>query len=450
MLIRQAFKAGLWESSHPLQATRTGRVMLRLMRVTAFAAKRFWDDECLVRATALAYSTMLAIVPLLAVAFSLFAAFPDLRGAYNELRAVIYQSLAPGTSEPVVQALDSFVQNIRSGAVAGFGTAGLFISVLLLLSSIDSAFDRIFEVTKSRRMVERIVYYLAFTVVGPVLIGLSLRTFFGAFVREFTRLGFSEANPLAIVWEFLVPLGATVAVFTAMFVLIPNAKVRWSAGLAGGLIAGFMFELAKRGYTWYATNTVSYSAIYGAAGAIAIFIIWIYVVWSVVLLGAEFAYAWQNVDAHHRRMTHRDVGQSFHEWLATVISVEATRAFYAGEAGPTIETLHASFDVPDDMTQRILQRLTSGAILIESERGYLPARNPEHIVVADIVGLLRGGFLPDKEEASFLRNGAPGVMGALARLEQGAYAEYRKVTLADLARADDAAAAKGHGKPGPK
>jgi membrane protein len=407
--------------------------LLRAARVTVLAWRSFWADECMLRATALAYTTLLSMVPLLAVAFSLFAAFPGLTGAYGQFRSLIFRYLAAGASEAVIAALDRFIENVHSGAIASVGTAALFVTVFFMLTAIEDAFNTIWEVRKPRRLFDRFVYYLAIVILGPVFLGVSLRTFVSAIVTQFSSLPLAEQTELAVIGSIGLPLMASCAACTVLYITIPNTKVHWSSGIVGGIVGGVLFELAKRAYTFYATRAISYNAIYGALGSIPIFLIWIYVTWLVVLLGAEIAYAWQNVDAHRRQQEHRNMSQSHREWIAVSICVQAARDFAAGRPGPTALSIRDAFDIPIQMVQGLLDRLRTGGILVESDRGFLPGRDPTGITLADIVTPVRNDGDSYGLPESVRQRGDAAVTEMLERLQVSTTEAYRGVTLAALA-----------------
>lgn len=431
--IGQLFRANLWEANHPLQGSAVWRRILRVVRVAVLAWRSFWADECMLRATALAYTTLLSMVPLLAVAFSLFAAFPTLKEAYGRLRSLIYRYLAAGASDTVIAALDRFIDNVHSGAVASIGIAALFVTVFFMLDSIEGSFNKIWEVKKPRRLLDRLVYYLAIVVLGPLFLGISLTTFVTAVITEFSSLPLAEQTQLAFVRSIGLPLLASCAACTVLYVMIPNTKVYWSSGIVGGIVGGVLFELAKRAYTLYATRAINYSRIYGTLGSIPIFLIWIYVIWLVVLLGAEFACAWQNVDAHRRQRAYQDVTQSYREWIGVSICVQAVRDFIAGRPGPTVLRIRDMLDIPIQMVQQFLDCLEVNDILIDSERGFLPARDPEQITLADVVAAIRNGKIADPLPERVRQKGDAAVTTTLENLEELSKTAYGKITLADLA-----------------
>lgn len=440
--IRRLLRANLWDADHPFQENWLGRAVLRAARVAVLAWRGFWADECLLRATALAYTTLLSIVPLLAVAFSLFIAFPSLKEAYAEFRTVIYRYLAAGASQAIISALDRFIENVQSGALASIGTAVLFVTVFFMLTSVEDSFNKIWEVKKPRPLLDRLVYYLAIVVLGPLFLGISLSTIVTAVLSRFSSLPLAERTELAALWDIGVPLLASCAACTVLYVVIPNTKVYWTSGIAGGLVGGTLFELAKRAYTFYATHAIDYSAIYGTLGSIPIFLIWIYVLWLTVLLGAEVGCAWQNVDAHRRQRAHRDVSQSYREWIAVTICVEAVRDFAAGRPGPTPLRIRDMLDIPIQMAHHFLSLLETGEILVESGRGYLPARDPDRITLADVVARVRNGKTADRLPEHMRQRGNTAVTTALANLEELSRDAYGKITLADLARREPPSATR--------
>ena len=432
---RALFTTPLWQIDHPLQHGVIGSRVLKISRIFAFAWKSFWADELLIRATALAYATILSIVPLLAVAFSLYTAFPGLNDAHMQMRALIYQYLAAGASEAVIDGLDNFIANVHSGAIAGAGLVVLFVIVIFLLGAIEYSFNIIWSVRRSRRLVDRIVYYIAIVIVGPLLIGLSLRTFVNSILKEFAVFGFVERNFGAEMGNTIFALSVSIVAITALYVVVPNTRVRWRAALAGGVVAGIAFEVAKTGYTYYVTNLINYSAIYGAVGAIPVFFVWVYLIWLVVLFGAEFAYAWQNVDVHRLKLAHRDTSQAYREWLAVSMLVEVTRKFVSEEPGPTVQQLALQFSVPEDLAHDLLDRITAAGLIADSARGLLPGREPDLIRLADVVMALRNR---SAAEERLQQQGDPAVTAALKNLESKLCNEFGGITVRQLASAKNA------------
>ena len=434
----KAFKArlplpGLWEDGHPMQRNKLTRLLLRVWRISVLAWHDFWADDCALRATALAYSTLLSIVPLLALAFSLTLAFPGLGDTRDQLQGFIYRYLGTGADPSVIRVIDGFINNIHSGALAGVGTVSLFVVAILTLTAIEQTFNRIWNVEKARGLLDRFTHYLATVVIGPLLISFSLKTFAFSIFQQIDILNIARQNTLAR--DVLVPFIAAWAAITALYVFMPNRRVKWTSGLAGGFVAAVLFELANRGYRLYALKAITYKTIYGAVGAIPIFLIWIYVVWLVVLLGAEFSYACQFVDIHHRRMLHRSDSQNYREHLALTICAYVVRTFlYGGEAW-TVEYASTRFRIPPGMAQAIFRRLANNSIIVSSDKGYVPVRDPETLTAAQVVAAMRTGVDPGNSTrvaAPALEDGC--LESVFVDLDQRSAEIFSAISLADLAR----------------
>ena len=422
-----------------MQRNRYTRPLLRVMRIVVFAWHDFWADECPLRATALAYSSLLSIVPLLALAFSLTLAFPGLSDARDQLRRAIYGLLGTGANESVLTTIDGFIDNIHSGALAGLGTVTLFAVAVLTLTAIEQTFNRIWNVEKARGLLDRFTHYLATVVLGPLLIAVSLKTFAYSIFEQIDLLNL--ARQFRFARDLLVPFMAAWGAMTALYILMPNRRVELKSGLAGGLVAAVLFELAKAGYRLYATKAITYKTIYGAVGAIPVFLVWIYVIWLVVLLGAEFSYACQFVDIHHRKMIHKGDSQTYRESLALAVAVYVVRSFLDNDVRWTDEAVSAEFRIPPGMAHAILQRLCNHGILMSAANGYVPARDPASLSAADVISAMRAGVHPAGVGAnSGPKLDDPPLMALFGDLDRRSLDLYSAHTLADLARQNEAEA----------
>lgn len=265
-----------------------------LTRVVAAVVRGYRQNQLALRATALAYTTLLSLVPLLAVMFSLFKAFGGLDRAMEPVKKFILTNLATGTGDVVIRALDQFIENFRSGAVGLIGFLLLILSLVSLLSSIESAFNHIWGISKSRSFIRRFTTYWAMITIGPVLLGITL-TLTGALQNN--RL-VTQILSLSGAEQFLVgkiPWLVTWLLFSVLYLVMPNTTVRIRSALIGGILGGTAWELAKWGYTLYATKVLTYSALYGSLGIVPIFLVWLYYTWLVVLMGAQVACSDQTV-----------------------------------------------------------------------------------------------------------------------------------------------------------
>ena len=244
---------------------------------------RLFDDHIQTNAAALSFTTVLAVVPAAAVMFSMLSMFPVFEEWSQELENFVYNNLVPDTGELVQSHLQDFVN--QTGRLTAFGLLFLLVSALLLLFTIEETLNKIWRVDTSRSVVQRILSYWGVLTLAPLLMGasLSLTSYLVS-----TALGGDGSVAQARSWFLSVlPFLFEALTFVLLYTAVPNKPIRFNHALAGGVTAALLFEITKQGFTWYISNFRSYEIIYGALSSIPIFLIWIYLSWLVVLVGAE-------------------------------------------------------------------------------------------------------------------------------------------------------------------
>lgn len=261
-----------------------------LQNELAFArtvVRRFSQDRVLVAASSLSYTSLLAIVPLFAIAFSMMMAFPVFDGLTQQLLSVVLSYAAPHIGGELENYVDTFVSNTSQLTV--LGVIWLAVTAIMLLSTIESAFNAIWRVEKSRPIGTRLFAYWATLTLGPLLMGAGLSVSTAAFaMHNFQALGLD----LGFVREFglrLMPFVFAVGGFTILYVALPNRRVKLRYAVLGAVVAAVMFELLKAGFGFYLANAGTFESVYGSLAALPVFLIWMYLVWAVVLFGAIVA-----------------------------------------------------------------------------------------------------------------------------------------------------------------
>ncbi|WP_043518815.1 YihY family inner membrane protein [Achromobacter arsenitoxydans] len=255
-------------------------------RVFRFIAQRANEEKLLQVASSLTFTTVLAIVPMLAVVLSLFTAFPVFQEFRVALEDFLTNSLMPpSVSDNIMEYLNQFAR--QASRLTAIGGAFLLVTSLLLIMTIDQAFNDIWRVSRQRPLPQRALVYWAIITLGPVLAGASLwATSFVA--RE--SLGLVQDVPEAVsVAISFIPLILTGLGFAALFVVVPNRDVLWRDALVGGSVTAIVLEIMKSGFAYYLTRFPTYTVIYGAFATLPIFLLWIYLSWLAVLLGATLA-----------------------------------------------------------------------------------------------------------------------------------------------------------------
>jgi len=265
-----------------LHLRRRVRVLgLRTAHFAGYTVLRFERDDGLRLASGLTYASLLALVPLLAIALAMVSAFPAFQGVRETLLDVLFRQALPGSGEQVARWMQDFIE--RAGKMTGPGILGLSVTAILLLSNINGAFNAIWRVSEPRPWAIRLLVYWALLSLGPMLLAASLSLSSAAF----GALGGGEAfGGSATVARLLSTLLLAVGLGLIYFV-VPNRGVHPLHAAAGGLVGAGLFELATFGFGVYIANFPSYEAIYGAFSTLPIFLVWLFLSWCAVLLGAE-------------------------------------------------------------------------------------------------------------------------------------------------------------------
>ncbi|HUG55270.1 MAG TPA: YhjD/YihY/BrkB family envelope integrity protein [Vicinamibacteria bacterium] len=371
------------------------------LRAAEAAVLSFGADRITLRANALTYRTLLSLAPFLAVAFSVFKAFGGLHAAEEALQRRVLQNLAPGAAAAVMEHVDAFLGRISEGAVGGLGVLVLFFTVVSLLTAIEQSFNALWQVDKVRPFLDRFVTYWAMITVGPILMALSFTLTSAA--RSSTLVGsvvsrVPGAGGVVFATMPLVPWLITCAAVTSLYLIVPNARVKWRCALGGGLMAGTLWEFGKVVFTWASAHLFRYDAIYGSFAALVVLLLWLQIGWVIVLFGCKVAYALQHERALVAGRAGGMLSPAEREALAVRCLLEAARAFLSGTRGPTAEELAAGTAVLD-IRKQVLNPLVARGLLVmvaeertpgeEREERYLPGRDPEAITLKEPIDAIR-------------------------------------------------------------
>ena len=245
--------------------------------------QRFNQNKLTQAAGYLTYSTMLAIVPLIMVVFSIFSAFPVFNEVTGALKEFIFTNFAPSASDMVGQYIDEFVNNSKK--MSAVGIISLIVVALMLINSIDRTLNSIWQDTGTRPIFTSFAIYWLILTLGPLLVGVSIAA------STYVKAMFESAASFSFGLKLLsfVPFLSTWFIFTMIYMVVPNKKVSIKHSAAGALIAAVFFTLGKQAFTWYIVTFPSYQLIYGAMATLPIMLLWIQLSWTVVLLGAQLA-----------------------------------------------------------------------------------------------------------------------------------------------------------------
>jgi membrane protein len=360
-------------------------VLRNIAHFAAYCGRRFLADQCLRTATQLSYTSLLSLIPLLAICFGLLSAFPAFERLRIDAQVFLFENLVPNAGVEVSDQIATFVENARS--MTGVGTLALMVTAILLLSAINGAFNAIWRVTEPRPLMIRLMAYWMILTIGPIFLGASL---------SLSSYGFAtavlEQGDRAFGLTHLLPFLLAAAGFTLLYAVVPARSVALPHALAGGVVAAALFEVLKHGFGFYLKQFPSYEAVYGAMAAVPIFLVWMYLSWAVVLFGAEIAAAaseWRLVD--RLRQGSRGAGPRLALALALLY-----RLRNASRNGTILKESALTRDLPADLGQlsSVLQALKQHGFAGRSGGRWFLARDLTAASLQDLLAALELALEP--------------------------------------------------------
>jgi membrane protein len=461
----------------------------RFAHFCALVIRSFVRNRCLVRASALSYTTLLALIPLLAVAISVTSSLLKNEGEEKIYQAIdklvsnvmppatlntndqaVSLNLSPGlsvaltptnsetaetnliagsagetntlvgfTDARVVSAqkeaarrIHDFVQNTRSGTLGTIGVILLIVVAISLLSRIEETFNDIWGVTRGRNWLRQIELYCTTIMLGPLLLVTAVGLMGGGRFQSVKH--FIEQTPFigGFIFQFLlfVVLWLT---FALIYLLVPNTKVRFSAALAGGIVGGSLWQLNNVFGSLYVSRVVTNSKIYGSLGLVPVFMIGLYFSWAILLFGAQVAYAFQNRQAYLQDKLAENVNQRGREFIALRLMTCIGQRFQRSLPPVTIQEISAELGIPSRLAQQVLQTLLAARLVTETagaEPAYAPARPLDSMNAHHILHAMRAGGgqeLPSQNESVRAE-----VYGEFARIEEAERQAAASVTMLAL------------------
>ena len=363
--------------------------VLRTARITWYSYKRFVETRCIEKASALTYYTLLSLVPLLAMAFAITKGF----GIEARLEKFLNNTLSdkPEFAAQIQEFATSQLNNTNSDVIAGVGLVLLFWSVIKLMSNIESAFNHIWAVQKQRSFTRKISDYLTIVLLTPFLLYLSnsATEFISSSVQSIaaTTAWVKSISGLIVFSINLLPYSLIWFAFTLLYMVMPNTRISFKSAFLGGFIAGVVFQIVQFGYVHFQIGVSKYNAIYGSFAALPLFLIWLQTSWIVVLLGAEIAYASQNITNFESEIASNNMSHTLKNtlslWLLHTIIVH----FEKGKPALRLSELSEQLSIAPKLLNTLLVRLVDANLLCENKTNdeksstFSPAISPDLMTV---------------------------------------------------------------------
>jgi membrane protein len=364
-------------------------LLLKQLRIFSLSIQGFNEDKCLTKATALTFYTLFSIVPIMALAFALAKGFGFEKTLQKQLMEN-YGDYSDVLSKAFIYA-DSLLATTKGGVIAGFGVLLLFWSVMKLLVNIENSFNEIWEIQRGRTWLRKVTDYLTIMIISPLFLVISgsLTVAIQVKLGGIIHFGFLTTFLLKLLaWTLIA------GIFTFLYMVLPNTRVRFKSAAVAAVISTLLFQLLQWAYIRFQIGANSMNAIYGGFAALPLFLIWVQYSWYIVLFGAELAFANQNVDHYELENDIKNLSDRYKKVIALMIANCVAKRFYNGEKALTAFQIAEQLDLPTRLARNIINEFIETGIFIEArsendkEIIYQPAISETKLTVKYIVDKL--------------------------------------------------------------
>jgi membrane protein len=438
--LRRFFTERIWDV-RPADLPRGKSLLYRTSRIAFTAGKALLGNRLTVRAAALTYFSVLSLVPLLAFAFSVLKGF----GAYRTfvegtVRPYLKETFAPNPA--LHGAIDKILEFVDQTDVSRLGAVGVVFLVytsVSLISNVEQALNAIFDAQKTRPFLRQVTDYVTLLVISPLLLfaatTVSTATQSSGFVQFLrTRLGLGPMIDFSL---GLAPIVVIAFALFAMYMILPNVRTRVGSALLGAAIAALLWQGALVLHVQLQMGVARYNALYSVLGAIPIFLVWTYLSWVIVLLGATIAATHQNDQLVRQRLRGKRADQALRETIAIAAAARLARDFVEGKPRPTAADLAEALEVPPPVLDEVLEALVRAGVVARTVAGreiaYLPGKDLDQVRATDVRDALRRDPEARDVRASVERQLGPDLRRVLRAAEEERRSSPYNATLRELA-----------------
>ena len=406
-----------------------------LLQIIVMVVRDLMGGMLTLRAMSLVFTTLLSLVPLLAVSISVLKGF----GVHGQLEPTLINMLAPlGDKAAEISArIVDFVERMRVGVLGAIGISFLLYTAISLIHKIESAFNYTWRLSGSRSVTQRFSNYLSVIMVGPVLvfsafaITASLRS--NHVVEILSALPYM--NDLLWLAGKLLPYALVILAFTFIYILVPNTRVRPRSAFYGAVVAGFLWQNSGLVFTSFVGGSTQYTAVYSGLARLIVFMLWLYLSWLILLIGASISFYHQNPQYLRWHTGQVELSGRSRERIALQLMLSIARAHQSAQlANSRLKLLAHLQQVPETLVAPVLDALqTAGLVLPAAEPVdcYLPARAADQIKVSEVLEAAR---LSSNGEESTPLHSESRVTDLVSQYESAMYNSLNQLSLADLLR----------------
>lgn len=364
-----------------------------IIKKVILAVERATTKRMVNSASALTYSTLLAIVPIMAVVFAIARGFGYNKYIEDWFREALTSQ--PQTAEIIIGFVNSYLVHTKSGIFLGVGLIFMLWTVIMLINNIEHTFNYIWQVKKPRSIFRTITDYMAMFLLMPIIIVIT--SGFSIFVATIsdTIEGYILLAPVMRFFIAIMPYIFMSAVFVALYIFMPNTKVKFTCALIPGILAGVAMQGLQLFYIHSQIWVSSYNAIYGSFAALPLFMLWVQISWTICLFGAELCYTSQNLEGYAFRARTEDISHRYRLLLSVILAGKICKRFEDGGKPYTALSLKLETGIPVRIVNDLLYDMTKIHVLIEvtsDEKGdesfYIPAEPTSRLSVGALIDRL--------------------------------------------------------------
>ena len=404
--------------------------VLRVLRYPAAVVRDWLQGEIAVRAMSLAYTTLLSLVPLMVFSFAILKGI----GARTDLHFILHQFFRPLglASNQLTESLLEFVANMRGDVLGSLGLIFLTYTVITTMQKVETSFNFVWRVQHARNFARRFAEYLSVMIAGPILLAVALGLL-GSALHSPTARWIDSIAPLA--WALtgiagVLPYVIVSAVFVFMYMFIPNIRVGARAALIGGVTAGVVWALVGKIFTSILVSSSTLVAVYSGFAIVLSTLVWVYLSWLILLLGATLAFYVQFPQYLPHGHTTLALDANAHESIGVSVMYLVGRDYQSGAANWNAARLADTLDVPGAALAPVITGLEQAGLLVATEREcFVPGRDPRNIKLAEIIETLRR---PQHGRAVLVGRALPQAKELIARIDTTVHRDLGDRSLADF------------------
>ena len=381
----------LWEVELE-QLPRWQCIVIKFLRIFQAVIRDLSDGLPTLRAMSLVYTTLLSMVPLLAVGFSILKGF----GLHNQIEPLLLTMLNPLGEQGarIATKIINFVDNIDVGLLGAMGVVLLFYTVITLIHKIERAFNHTWHITEYRALAQRISDYLSVIMIGPILV-FSAIAITAAITSSTVINTLSDIEPFGFLFKtagLLLPYILVIAAFTVIYILVPNTRVKFRSALIGAFIAGALWEGTGWMFATFVANSTNYTVVYSSFAILVIFMIWIYLSWLILLIGAAISYYHQHPDKIPTEQNLSSLSNRMKEKIALLAMYHIGKNFHENKTPWSSSELSDVLNISSEALSDVLHTLECDKLITrhqDRDVSYLPGQSLENIFVIRILESIR-------------------------------------------------------------